>query len=104
WNNLQFLRGPISAMLGAQDQTASVGECAIKKGERLVLLTDGLTERALAPAKWINEREFFTSLIEAHGAYPKDQAAFLDDLLSRSDTLAKSTPQDDDITVVALDF
>jgi serine phosphatase RsbU (regulator of sigma subunit) len=104
WNALPLLRGQLSPVLGSSDQKYDVGEFKAPKGARLILPTDGLAERQDAKGQAISERQFHMSLIAAHREAGRDQAAFLDALLQKSDELVLGAAQTDDITVVALDF
>lgn len=104
WNTLKMLRGEISPVLGSSDQSYEIIEAKATKGSRLVLPTDGLAERQNKANQPISERQFYSSVLSAHQEAGTDQSAFLDSLLRRSDELVASSPQTDDITVVALDF
>jgi serine phosphatase RsbU (regulator of sigma subunit) len=104
WNTLPLLLGQLSPVLGSSDQKYDVGEFKAPKGARLILPTDGLAERQDAKGQAISERQFHLSLIAAHREAGRDQAAFLDALLKKSDELVHGAAQTDDITVVALDF
>lgn len=104
WNGLQHLTGGISPALGMQQDDYSIAESAVHPGARLMLLTDGITERADSSGAIISQNVFYKMLIEAHAAHVGSQSDFLDLLLRRSNEMAGQALQDDDITVVALDF
>lgn len=104
WNSLFFLSEAVSGPLGAAQADPQVCESPAPAGTRLVLLTDGLTERKNPMGLFPSERAFYRMLIKAHASHPASQPEFLDQLLTLSDDLAESAPLDDDITVVALDF
>lgn len=104
WNKLDLIIEPISPPFGSIELSCKVAEFAAAPGSRLVLLTDGLTERNDSNGDMLKERNFYNMLIEAHAGHVKSQSDFLDTLLQKSNHLAHHAPQDDDITVVALDF
>jgi serine phosphatase RsbU (regulator of sigma subunit) len=52
----------------------------------------------------MNERAFYRMLLDAHMLQAKNQKGFLDLIIQKSDEAAQKAPQDDDITVVVLDF
>ncbi|MGE0764749.1 MAG: SpoIIE family protein phosphatase, partial [Bdellovibrionales bacterium] len=90
WNKLDFISDPRSPLLGAPEQDFAVGEGDINPPTRLLLLTDGLTERLDLQKNALNERAFYTMLVEAHSAHPTDQNAFLTLLLNMSNEKAQS--------------
>ena len=104
WKSLEYLSEPLSSPLGAAEQNIRIGECIAPIACRLMLLTDGLTERADAKGNLLSERVFGSSLIQTHTMHLKAQSEFLDALLIQSDNAAQSAPLADDITVVAIDF
>jgi serine phosphatase RsbU (regulator of sigma subunit) len=104
WKKLDSLQDPISPMLGSTEVNYQVGEAIAGAQSRLILLTDGLTERKDIHGASLKEREFNQMLIESHCAHLHLPKPFLDSLLRKSDRKAGRAPQDDDITVVALDF
>ena len=104
WKDLESLGEPISSALGGGESRPKVGEVQAPESSRLVLLTDGLTERADEYGKALSERAFFNALIQVHYGSLNSQSEFLSSLVMRSDELAAAAPLADDITVVALDF
>lgn len=104
WKNLDYLLGATSAALGAPAKKVSITERTITPQTRLVLLTDGLTERMDAQGKMLNERDFNKMLLQSHLDHIQGQREFLNALMSQSDQLANSAALADDITVVTLDF
>jgi serine phosphatase RsbU (regulator of sigma subunit) len=104
WKTLRYLIGATSAPLGAPAQKVLMTETVATPQTRLVLLTDGITERLDSNGKMLNERNFGKMLLDAHSMNPHMQKDFLKELLRRSDQLANSAALADDITVVALDF
>jgi serine phosphatase RsbU (regulator of sigma subunit) len=104
WKTLHYLMGSSSAPLGAVAKKLVLTELTVAPKTRLVLLTDGLTERLDQDGNMLNERGFNKMLLQAHTDHPHVQQEFLDQLLQQSDQLAQSAPLADDITVVALDF
>ncbi|MGZ3723074.1 MAG: SpoIIE family protein phosphatase, partial [Bdellovibrionales bacterium] len=103
WKAMNFVTEILSPPFGNMDCTPSIGEVDIQPGTRLVLLTDGLTERTDTAGKMVRERVFNTILIEAFNG-TSNQSAFLDQVIKLSDEKAGFAPQKDDITLVALDF
>src|ERR1019366_3260958 len=89
WNSLDILLQGISPALGMSDYNCTIGESRIHHGWRLALLTDGLLERRDSNGKSISESAFYKMLIETHTANIRTQADFLDQLLDKSDELAK---------------
>jgi serine phosphatase RsbU (regulator of sigma subunit) len=104
WKSLTYLIDPISSSLGSSEQNIAVGTCVAPFNSRLVLLTDGLTERADRAGEPLNERVFNNMLIQNHQAHVSSPTGFLDAMIQQSDQLAQQAPLEDDITVVALDF
>ncbi|MGZ5278775.1 MAG: SpoIIE family protein phosphatase, partial [Pseudobdellovibrionaceae bacterium] len=96
--------GSPSAPLGSVAQKLIVIETQAVPQTRLVLLTDGLTERIDVDGNMLTERAFGKMLLDSHSTHPEFQRDFLQQLLKTSDHLASSAPLADDITVVALDF
>ena len=94
----------ISSPLGSSNPTVEISEMQSEQGLRLVLMTDGLTERVSKRGNAMGDRAFVRMLIEAHVAQPGDQNLFLDLLMQRSDDFAEGAALADDLTVVAIDF
>ncbi|HVK62190.1 MAG TPA: SpoIIE family protein phosphatase [Bdellovibrionales bacterium] len=103
WKSLESLGDPVSSPLGTGLAKVSVGQCLVNEGARLVLVTDGLTERKTIAGEPISERAFGTMLIHAHTANLDSLHGFLASLMEQSDKASSSTLEDD-ITVVALDL
>ncbi len=104
WKTIRYLIGANSAPLGAPAQKLMVTGTQVPPQTRLVLLTDGLTERLDEKGEMLNERDFGKMLLKSHKAYPYMLKEFLTELMSQSDIAANSAPLADDITVVAMDF
>ncbi len=90
--------------LGSKGGTVTVGEARIAPGSRLVLLTDGITERKNTEGKMIRDKEFYKMLLSAHMSNPEAQGQFLDQLMAQSDIVANDAALADDITIAAMDF
>lgn len=104
WKDLTFLTDPISPHLGSNMESCFVGETTASHSTRLVLLTDGLTERIGSDGSALEERRFYQMLVSTHEAHMDSQTGFLNKLLQSSDDLAGHQSPDDDITVVVMDF
>jgi serine phosphatase RsbU (regulator of sigma subunit) len=104
WKTLAHLDQPTSSALGSKSPTVNVGETPIKPGSRLVLMTDGLTERLISTGEMMSERVLNTMFIHTHLSNPQSLTGFLKSLMQQSDAIAFSQTLDDDITVVAMDF
>jgi phosphoserine phosphatase RsbU/P len=104
WKTIRYLIGSNSAPLGAPAQKLMVTGTSVPPQTRLILLTDGLTERVNGEGEMMNERDFGKMLLKAHKSNPFQLKDFLNDLLDQSDFMANSAPLADDITVVGLDF
>jgi sigma-B regulation protein RsbU (phosphoserine phosphatase) len=104
WKTIRYLIGSNSAPLGAPAQKLMVTGTSVPPQTRLVLLTDGLTERVDGKGEMMNERDFGKMLLKAHRSHPFQLKDFLNDLLDQSDFMANSAPLADDITVVGMDF
>lgn len=104
WKKLNYLTGTPSAPLGAAAKKLTLTEMTAAPQSRLVLLTDGLTERLDMRGNMLSERGFNKMLLQAHIDHPKNQSNFLKTLMQQSDTLSNTAPLADDITVVTLDF
>jgi len=94
----------ISSPLGSPHPKISVSEMQSEPGLRLVLMTDGLTERNKKSGNAMRDRAFVKMLVEVHVSQAEDQNLFLDSLLKRSDDFAEGAALADDLTVVVLDF
>lgn len=99
-----FSDDKVSSPLGSLSPKLDVSELQSEPGLRLVLMTDGLTERTNKSGHPMGDRAFVRMIIEAHVAQPADQNSFLDLLMKRSDDFAEGAALADDLTVVALDF
>ena len=104
WKTLHHLNEPVSSSLGSTDPKVYVESMIVPLKSRLVLLTDGLTEREDAHGKPLSERVFGKMMIQAQLMHQHSATNFLDAMLIESDLLAMQAPIADDITVVALDF
>jgi serine phosphatase RsbU (regulator of sigma subunit) len=105
WRDIVSLNVPSTLILGApEEKSAQATEVALLPNMRLVLVTDGLTERLDAKGKALNERAFNTMLIQCHAANTESQTNFLQKLIAESDNKSAAAPLADDITVVVLDF
>ncbi|MGE4133486.1 MAG: SpoIIE family protein phosphatase [Bdellovibrionales bacterium] len=89
--------------LGSSAGAMTVAKAKIPPGSRLVLLTDGITERKNTAGRMIREKEFYKMLFETHQAHEK-QSQFLDQLMAQSDAIAQNAELADDITIAAMDF
>lgn len=104
WKSLVHLDKPMSSSLGSKLPAVTVGETPIVPGSRLVLMTDGLTERLLSTGEMMSERVLNTMFIHTHLSNQNSQTGFLGSLMQQSDAIAFSQVLEDDVTVVALDF
>ena len=104
WKTLEHLGGQVSSPLGSTEVIIHVATAIAPIKSRLVLLTDGLTEREDISGKPLSERIFGNMMIQAQLVHQHSASEFLDALLIQSDLLAMQNPIADDITVVALDF
>lgn len=104
WNQLDYLVVPLSPQLGDTRHEIVVGSRVTPANTRLVLLTDGLTERIDSEGRTLTEREFNSMLIDVHLTHRRSPTEFLDGIIKYSDERSKSAPLADDITVVAIDF
>lgn len=104
WKTLENLGDIASSPLGSSQQNLTVGVSVAKPETRLVLLTDGLTERADAQGNQLSERAFGNMLIQAHSSALFSQSEFINSLIAQSDEVAASAALADDITLVVLDF
>lgn len=104
WNTLNFISEAASPPLGSPDKTVHVTAITPPAGTRLVLFTDGLTERKNAAGVALNDRGFYKMLIEAFTGNPGSQPEFIELLMKKSNEVAQDAKLDDDITVVSLDF
>lgn len=104
WNKLPHLNDPRSPPLGSGSMVYGVGETSVQPGQRLILITDGITERKNELGVELNEREFYKALIQCHNSYPSKQDDFIRYFVQESDINAGNAELADDMTVVAIDF
>ena len=104
WKTIRYLIGTNSAPLGTPTKKVLMTETMAPPNSRLVLLTDGLTERIDTNGEMLSERAFGQMLLKVHKASNWQQDSFLTGIMGESDRLAESAPLADDITVVAMDF
>jgi hypothetical protein len=103
WNELEHLSDPVASPLGSDEPKMQIGTKVLAGGQRVVLMTDGLTERLDHHGVMVKERLFYGKVLEAHKSCPDSPKKFLESLLTKSDHLAGMAPQNDDITIVSLD-
>ena len=94
----------VTPPLGSGGGSVTVGQAQVLPGSRLVLLTDGLTERKNLEGKAIRDKEFYQMLLAVHLSCADHQARFLDALMAQSDAIANEAPLADDITFAIMDF
>jgi sigma-B regulation protein RsbU (phosphoserine phosphatase) len=105
YRKIEMITEPISSAIGRSlDSKYVEGSLDLGPGERLLLLTDGITERKNTKDEMISERQFASKVIECHKAHPESGLNFAVALLKTSDDFSNGLAQDDDITLVVIDI
>lgn len=103
-SNIEIVDCKASPPLGSEKGVMSAGEIRVVPGARLVLLTDGITERKNASGKLIRDKEFYKMMMSVHLSSQGELGQFLDQLMAQSDLAAEDAELADDITIAAMDF
>ena len=104
WRSVEHFAGPHSSALGSDQPSCTVSEIAAVAQTRVVLLTDGITERRGVSGQALSDRQFYGILLEAHSNATESQREFLDTLLKLSNENARPGPVEDDMTAIVIDF
>ncbi len=104
WSDTVHVDDPISPPVGAKAGTKyKIGEYQLNPGDRMVLLTDGLTERKNSKGQMLSDRKFTAQVFNVHQKTHFQIEAFTKGLFEMSDEFSEGTPQDDDLTVITID-
>jgi serine phosphatase RsbU (regulator of sigma subunit) len=104
WSQLEHFDEPVSVPLGTPNPKLAIGLREAPLNSRVLLCTDGLTERKDPHGQQIKERSFYQILIDSNQKHPETSKDFISDLIRKSDELCGTDRNEDDITVVVIDF
>lgn len=105
WKELVFLESPVSPQLG-KDAEANflVGTYQLKNKDRILMLTDGLTECVNKAGVAMTERFFYTRLLELNKKTQGKPEVLLSGLYELAMTQSENAPLDDDQTAIIIEY